>query len=112
WDEDECANGDNAGERDDEARVFDGKSQQVRDQKHRATYVWVDSAPWLRAAQARLLCNPLIFLFNLANVSKWRRMGFTQRRKEAQRRKGGSKTRTCPRDLTRLCAFALLCAFA
>jgi hypothetical protein len=70
WDEDERANSDSAGERNDEARVSDGKSQQVRDQKHRATYVRMDSAPWVGAAQARLLCNTTFFLFNLAKVAK------------------------------------------
>src|SRR5678816_2910657 len=37
---------------------------------------------------------------------------FTQRRKETQRRKGGSNTRARSKDLTRLCAFAFLCFFA
>ena len=64
WDEDECANGDSAGERDDEARVSDGKSQQVRDQKHKATYVRMDSA------QARLLRKTPLFLSNLAKVRR------------------------------------------
>ena len=37
WDEDKRADSDSAGEHDDKARVSDGKSQQVSDQKHTAT---------------------------------------------------------------------------
>jgi hypothetical protein len=37
WDEYNGANGDDAGADDDEARVSDGKSQQVGNQKHRRT---------------------------------------------------------------------------
>jgi hypothetical protein len=39
WDEYKGTNSDSAGERDDEARVSDGKSQQPSNEKHRPSYL-------------------------------------------------------------------------